>query len=65
MFKTMTAGAAATEKVRITSLGAIVLAGVTVDPTSPADGSVWYRSDTDEFRVRANGVTYKLQVTGV
>lgn len=27
------------------------------DPGSPIDGQIWYRSDTDEVRVRINGVT--------
>lgn len=30
------------------------------DPSSPVDGQIWYRTDTDRFRVRANGVTQDL-----
>lgn len=33
------------------------LNNLTADPGSLADGQVWYRSDLDEFRGRANGVT--------
>lgn len=31
---------------------------VSSDPSSPADGQIWYRTDTDVFRGRANGVTF-------
>jgi hypothetical protein len=33
------------------------LDGVTADPGSPPDGSVWYRSDLDQYRGRFGGVT--------
>ena len=46
---------------RTTITDVLNLAGRTSDPTA-SDGDIWYRSDTDEFRVRANGVTYKLLV---
>jgi len=38
----------------------LLLNGITSDPTNPTDGSIWYRSDTDEFRVRSNSHTYVL-----
>ncbi|MDD4050216.1 MAG: hypothetical protein PHX47_04405 [Candidatus ainarchaeum sp.] len=40
----------------------LCLNSITSDPASPTDGSIWYRSDTDEFRVRVNGTSYKLPV---
>lgn len=40
-----------------TALIQAVLHPVTVDPSSSVDGQIWYRTDTDRFRVRANGVT--------
>lgn len=30
---------------------------VTADPGSPVDGEIWYRTDTDQFHGRRNGVT--------
>jgi hypothetical protein len=33
------------------------------DPGSPTDGQVWYRSDTDAFRGRANGATVTFTVS--
>ena len=64
--KTMTAGAAATEVVRFTSIGTVRLASLAADPASGlADGDLWYRSDVDEFRCRLNGVTYKLTVSPI
>src|SRR5688572_8787487 len=30
---------------------------VGADPGTPADGEFWYRTDTDQFRGRRNGVT--------
>ena len=38
----------------------LLLNGITSDPTTPTNGSIWYRSDTGEFRVRANSHTYVL-----
>ena len=43
----------------------VVHNGITADPTSPADGSIWYRSDLDEFRGRANSITYKFIVQAI
>jgi len=43
----------------------IILGGQTSDPITPTDGTFWYRSDTDEFRARANGTTYKLTLNPV
>ena len=43
-----------------TALINAVLHPVTVDVSAPVDGQIWYRSDTDRFRVRANGVTQDL-----
>lgn len=40
--------------------GYLVLGSLAADPAGPQDGSIWYRSDTDVFRVRANGVTTTL-----
>lgn len=40
-----------------TSLINAVLHPVTSDPSTPVDGQVWYRSDTDVLHIRANGVT--------
>lgn len=34
------------------------------DPSSLADGMVWYRSDTDKFRGRINGATENLATEG-
>lgn len=42
------------------SLNTVILASVTSDPVSPADGTVWYRSDTDEYKGRANGSTVTI-----
>jgi len=33
---------------------------VTVDPSTPADGDVWYRSDTGKFRVRQAGTNLDM-----
>jgi len=42
-----------------------IMPQVTADPGSPDDGAIWYRTDTDQFRVRANGTTYTINVTAV
>ena len=34
--------------------------GQTVDPTTPPDGSLWYRTDTDRYGARAAGVSETL-----
>ena len=41
------------------------LNGVTSDPSSLSDGMLWYRSDTNEIRVRLNSTTYSLDMTVV
>lgn len=38
----------------------LTVGGFTSDRASAGDGSIWYRTDTDKFRVRVNGVTYSL-----
>jgi len=38
----------------------ILFDSLTVDPATPPDGLVWYRSDLNQFRQRANGVTTTL-----
>ncbi|MGL4300053.1 MAG: hypothetical protein ACRCW4_13365, partial [Candidatus Neomicrothrix subdominans] len=43
-----------------TALINAIMHPVTVDPSSPFDGQVWYRSDTDRLMARANGVTQTL-----
>lgn len=58
--------ASATRNVfRVTGIGGIVVAialpSGAADPTfTLADGDLWYRSDTDKFRARVNGVTENL-----
>lgn len=42
------------------SLVNAILHPVTSDPSSPVDGQIWYRSDTDRVMVRANGSTVTL-----
>jgi hypothetical protein len=37
--------------------------GVTADPSVPADGDMWYRSDLDNLYIRANGVSESLAFT--
>jgi hypothetical protein len=39
---------------------ALLLSSLTADPAGVTDGMVWYRSDTDTFKARANGVTLTL-----
>jgi hypothetical protein len=39
------------------------LTGLTSDPSSPTDGDIWHRTDTDEIRVRLNGVTKVINVS--
>lgn len=38
---------------------------ITSDPGSVIDGTIWYRSDVDEFRVRAVGSTFKITVSPI
>ena len=45
--------------------GTLKLTGLASDPSTPTDGDTWYRTDLKEYRVRANGVTYKVVMTGV
>jgi hypothetical protein len=33
---------------------------VSSDPSAPADSQIWYRTDTDRFRIRCNGVTQDI-----
>lgn len=47
---------------RFNSGGALALFSDTADPSYLMDGAIWYRSDLDKYRVRANGVTYNLAV---
>jgi len=42
---------------------ALRLQNLTADPSYLADGLMWYRSDLDTFRVRANGATKTITVT--
>lgn len=37
---------------------------VTADPTSPVDGEIWYRTDTDQYRGRRNGVVDSFAMAG-
>lgn len=43
----------------------VKLGNFTADPTYLEDGMIWYRSDLDTFRVRANGATFTLDMTAV
>lgn len=43
-----------------TSLIRAVMHPVTSDPSTPADGQVWYRADTDRLMVQANGAAVAL-----
>jgi hypothetical protein len=45
--------------------GSVKLPSVTADPGSPVDGQIWYRSDTDLFRGRINGVTRTIDTVAV
>ena len=38
---------------------------VTEDPSNPANGTMWYRSDLKEIRVQIDGVTRKLIVAAI
>lgn len=38
-------------------LSVIVIPSLTADPATPVDGQIWYRSDTDVYKGRQNGVT--------
>ncbi len=40
--------------------GGLKLPTMTSDPGTLVDRMIWYRSDTDEFRIRVNGVTRKI-----
>lgn len=44
----------------VTAGAQVNLGSVTSDPASPADGALWYRSDTDKFKARANAATQSL-----
>lgn len=43
-----------------TTSSGINVGTVTVDPSTPADGDVWYRSDTGKFRVRQGGTNLDM-----
>ncbi len=43
-----------------TALINAVLHPVSTDPSTVVDGQIWYRTDTDRFRLRANGITQDL-----
>ena len=58
---TVEAGPATEE---ISSTGTFNAPRLTADPDSPTDGDIWYRTDTDAYRVRRNGVTETLLTNG-
>lgn len=37
---------------------------VSADPSSPTDGEIWYREDTDQYRGRRNGVSDSFAMMG-
>lgn len=39
------------------TLAAVYMGSITADPSTLSDGAMWYRSDTDIFRGRANGAS--------
>ena len=41
-------------------IGTLALDPVTADPSSPPDGAVWYRSDTDVLYARINGASVDI-----
>ena len=43
----------------------IVFDDLAADPESPADGTMWYRSDLPEFRVRESGVTKSIIIKDI
>lgn len=43
----------------------IVLPQLASDPTSPSNGEIWYRSDTDEYRAQQGGSTVTFDTTAV
>lgn len=43
----------------------LTLTGAGSDPSSPSDGMIWHRTDTDEIRARLGGTTYILDMTAV
>lgn len=40
--------------------GGLIVPKRTSDPSSPTDGTIWYRTDTNKLRLRANGSTVDL-----
>jgi hypothetical protein len=46
------------------NIGYIQLGNLTADPSSPANGSIWYRTDLGKFRGRENGVSKDLISAG-
>jgi len=45
-------------------LETLALDSLVADPASPEDGSLWYRSDIDQVRVRINGITVDVISSG-
>lgn len=45
---------------KVFSGNGILLTGQTADPSSLTDGQLWYRTDTDFYRTRANGTTVSV-----
>ena len=43
----------------------LYFAPVTADPANIANGMLWYRSDTNQIRVRLNSTVYSINVTAV
>jgi len=37
----------------------------TADPTSPAEGEQWVRSDLSQLRIRVGSATYKVELAAV
>lgn len=56
--------AAGTEQVRVTANG-LRFAGKNADPGSPQEGDIWFRSDTDNFKVYADGRVQELVTAAV
>ncbi len=47
-----------TGQLEINSYAGINIPSVTVDPSSPPNGTIWYRSDTDKLYIQlSSGIT--------